>query len=169
VQSYNGYGTFSFWLYFLCSTLGGGLLNGATFWCTINNSAVTTRYSFFESGKTHDSFLVCSVVGVLKSILQIFVGMFVFDRLPINANTVTGILLSLVAGTMFSYFEYTAKKSKSVASMKNIDCEQKNQQYINPSLDEQEMEMTSAKCVYFSFLRHSLLSVVKRKQWFHSS
>ena len=47
VQSYNGYRTFSFWLYFLSSTLGGGLLNGATFWCTINNSAVTTRYDFF--------------------------------------------------------------------------------------------------------------------------
>ena len=43
VQSYSGYQTFSFWIYFLSSTLGGGLLNGATFWCTINNSALTTR------------------------------------------------------------------------------------------------------------------------------
>jgi hypothetical protein len=44
VLSYNGYKTFSFWLYFLASTLGGGLLNGTTFWCTKKNSALTTRY-----------------------------------------------------------------------------------------------------------------------------
>lgn len=43
VQAYDGYHTFSFWLYFLASTLGGGLLNGATFWCTMKNSALTTR------------------------------------------------------------------------------------------------------------------------------
>ena len=44
VKSYNGYQTFSFWIYFLASTFGGGLLNGATFWCTMKNSAVTTTY-----------------------------------------------------------------------------------------------------------------------------
>jgi len=44
VKSYNGYKTFYFWLYFLASTLGGGLLNGSTFWCTRRNSALTTRY-----------------------------------------------------------------------------------------------------------------------------
>ena len=44
VQSYKGYTTFSFWFYFLASTLGGGLLNGATFWCIMKNSALTTRY-----------------------------------------------------------------------------------------------------------------------------
>lgn len=43
VQIYDGYQTFFFWLYFLASTLGGGLLNGATFWCTMKNSALTTR------------------------------------------------------------------------------------------------------------------------------
>lgn len=43
VQAYNGYHTYSFWVYFLASTLGGGLLNGATFWCTMKNSALTTR------------------------------------------------------------------------------------------------------------------------------
>ncbi|CAF4237928.1 unnamed protein product, partial [Rotaria sp. Silwood2] len=44
VLSYNGYKTFSFWLYFLASTLGGGLLNGTTFWCIMKNSALTTRF-----------------------------------------------------------------------------------------------------------------------------
>lgn len=43
VQSYKGYKTLSFWTYFLASTIGGGLLNGATFWCIMKNSALTTR------------------------------------------------------------------------------------------------------------------------------
>jgi ABC-type spermidine/putrescine transport system permease subunit I len=44
MRSYQGYHTIKFWVYFLLSTIGGGLLNGATFWCTIKNSALTTRY-----------------------------------------------------------------------------------------------------------------------------
>ncbi len=43
MKTYIGYNTIRFWLYFLLSTIGGGLLNGATFWCTIKNSALTTR------------------------------------------------------------------------------------------------------------------------------
>ncbi len=43
IKLYEGYNTIKFWLYFLLSTVGGGLLNGATFWCTIKNSALTTR------------------------------------------------------------------------------------------------------------------------------
>ena len=45
VTEYTGYNTFPFWLFFLSSTLGGGLLNGATFWCTMYNSALTTRFT----------------------------------------------------------------------------------------------------------------------------
>lgn len=48
-----------------------------------------------------------SVVGVLKSILQIFCGMFAFDRLVMTGATILGISLSLIGGTMFSYLEYT--------------------------------------------------------------
>ena len=40
--------------------------------------------------------------------------MFVFDRLVINDKTILGIILSLIGGTLFSYFEYINKKSKSV-------------------------------------------------------
>ena len=43
LQSYDGYRTKTFWLYFSLSTIGGGLLNGSTFWCTLRNSALTTR------------------------------------------------------------------------------------------------------------------------------
>ncbi|CAF4532306.1 unnamed protein product, partial [Rotaria sp. Silwood2] len=107
VKSYKGYNTINFWLYFLLSTVGGGLLNGTTFWCTIKNSALTT-----------------TVVGVLKSILQVFLGMFAFDRLPINNKTIIGIILSLIGGTMFSYLEYTNKHSKLGLSTTDNDSEQ---------------------------------------------
>ena len=50
-----------------------------------------------------------SVVGVLKSILQIFCGMFAFDRLVMTGATIFGISLSLIGGTLFSYLEYTNK------------------------------------------------------------
>lgn len=43
MKSYQGYNTNQFWFYFFLSTIGGGLLNGSTFWCTIKNSALTTR------------------------------------------------------------------------------------------------------------------------------
>jgi solute carrier family 35 protein len=130
VQSYNGYHTFSFWLYFLASTLGGGLLNGSTFWCIMKNSALTT-----------------SVIGVLKSILQVLFGLFIFDRLSINVNTVIGIALSLIAGTIFSYLEYTDKQKKSTISMNNNDHEEQNHQHINSSLNTEEITTNSEKFV----------------------
>jgi len=40
--------------------------------------------------------------------------MFAFDRLEINDKTIFGITLSLIGGTMFSYFEYTNKQTKSI-------------------------------------------------------
>lgn len=47
LQTFSNYKTFSFWFYFLASTLGGGLLNGSTFWCIMKNSALTTRFEFY--------------------------------------------------------------------------------------------------------------------------
>lgn len=76
-------------------------------------------------------FFDCSVVGVLKSVLQIFFGLFVFDRLAINMNTIFGIVLSLVAGTMFSYYEYTNKQKKSGLSTNNINDEEQNAPRLN--------------------------------------
>jgi hypothetical protein len=62
-----------------------------------------------------------SVVGVLKSVLQIFFGMFMFDRFAITASSVVGITVSLIAGTMFTYVEYRNKKNKSASSTNNPD------------------------------------------------
>ncbi|UJR22113.1 hypothetical protein I4U23_025177 [Adineta vaga] len=127
IQSYKGYRTIHFWLYFILSTIGGGLLNGATFWCTIKNSALTT-----------------SVVGVLKSILQIFFGMFAFDRLAINSKTIIGIVLSLIGGTMFSYFEYTNKKTKSVMTTSDPIPEQR----LNSTIETKETRLDTEKFVF---------------------
>ena len=69
VLSYTGYKTFSFWLYFLASTFGGGLLNGATFWCTKKNSALTTRYLhkfFLFLIKSNDIFFTLVLLVYLK-------------------------------------------------------------------------------------------------------
>ncbi len=72
------------------------------------------------------------MVDVLKSILQVFFGLFIFDRLSINLHTVIGVALSLIGGTIFSYLEYTDKQKKSIISMQNIhDDEAQNQQNIN--------------------------------------
>lgn len=74
-----------------------------------------------------------SVVGVLKSILQILVGIFAFDRLALNGNTLTGILLSLIAGTMFSYFEYKRKNSKNGtgATTKSFNPSEQNLEHLS--------------------------------------
>lgn len=87
------------------------------------------------------------MVGVLKSILQIFFGLFVFDRLSINLNTIFGIALSLIAGTMFSYYEYTNKKKKSGLSTSNIHDEEQNASRLNSVQDIQEPPTNLEKCV----------------------
>lgn len=76
----------------------------------IDNKVILRKRFYLKSSLHFDN----SVVGVLKSILQIFFGMFVFDRLVINNKTIIGIILSLIGGTLFSYFEYMNKKTKSV-------------------------------------------------------
>ncbi len=58
VKSYNGYKTYSFWFYFLASTLGGGLLNGSTFWCTMKNSALATRYFYTQNYSLKSNFFI---------------------------------------------------------------------------------------------------------------
>ena len=54
-----------------------------------------------------------------------------------------GIGLSLFAGTMFSYLEYTAKQNKSTTSMNNIDNEQEK-----PLFDTQDLSTNSEKFVH---------------------
>ena len=81
--------------------------------------------------------------------------MFMFDRLAINFNTVVGIMLSLVAGTIFSYLEYKAKKNKSATSTNKNPCDEEHHERLtddpHPSDD---MAINLSKCVASS-LAHS--------------
>ena len=88
------------------------------------------------------------MVGVLKSVLQVFFGLFVFDRLSINIDTVIGIALSLVAGTMFTYFEYTSKQKKSDTSTNNMHDQEQNPTDIDSSTNPQDLATISEKFVY---------------------
>jgi len=112
-----------------------------------------------------------SVAGVLKSILQVFFGLFVFDRFSININTIIGIGLSLVGGTLFSYLEYTSKQNKLAASMNNIDCEQQAHQHINPSFNIQEITTNSEKFVHISIIKNGCFFMTNNKSisYFFSS
>ena len=92
------------------------------------------------------------MVGVLKSILQIFFGMFAFDQLAVNLKTVTGIVLSLFAGTMFSYLEYTRKKMKSTASMIDTTSDQQKHRPRNVLVDEHTVLPNLEKFVNLSLI-----------------
>ncbi len=87
------------------------------------------------------------MVDVLKSILQVFFGLFIFDRLSINLHTVIGVALSLIGGTIFSYLEYTDKQKKSAISMNDIDYEQQNQLHVDLSFNTQDITTDSEKSV----------------------
>ncbi len=84
-----------------------------------------------------------SVVGVLKSILQIFFGMFAFDRLAINDKTIFGIILSLIGGTIFSYLEYTNKQTRLTSNTIDNIAEQE----ITPMFDVEKMTINDEKFV----------------------
>jgi len=84
--------------------------------------------------------------------------MFAFDRLEINNKTIFGIILSLIGGTMFSYFEYTNKQTKSILT--TID----NNSEIKTNFDEEKMTINNEKFVYiYYFLRSICLFVDQMK------
>lgn len=93
------------------------------------------------------------MIGVLKSIFQVIVGLFLFDRFSITINTVIGIALSLLAGTLFSYFEYTAKHSKSTTSMKSTDCEQQSEESTKTLSNTQEKQTNLEKFVHILIVK----------------
>jgi hypothetical protein len=71
--------------------------------------------------------------------------MFAFDRLEINNKTIFGIILSLIGGTMFSYFEYTNKQTKSILTTIDNNDEQNE---IKSNFDEEKMTINNYKFVY---------------------
>ncbi len=89
---------------------------------------------------------------------QIFFGLFVFDRLSINIHTILGIGLSLIAGTLFTYLEYTDKQKKSDISMNNMNDEEQNQPHIDSVFNTQDITTNSGKCVHS---KHSCFSLIR--------
>ena len=78
--------------------------------------------------------------------------MFAFDQLAVNLKTVTGIVLSLFAGTMFSYLEYTRKKMKSTASMIDTTSDQQKHRPRNVLVDEHTVLPNLEKFVNLSLI-----------------
>jgi solute carrier family 35 protein len=91
LENYDKFFTkFNFNLSLLVAILCGSTLCFSQFYCTMNNNAVTT-----------------SVIGVLKSVVQTGVGMFVFtDFVNLNALTLLGISINLIFGTWYTYLKY---------------------------------------------------------------
>lgn len=71
--------------------------------------------------------------------------MFAFDRLAINNKTISGIILSLIGGTIFSYLEYTNKKTKSLLTA--IDSNNDSKDEIEANFDQEKKIMNDEKFV----------------------
>ena len=73
----------------------GCLLNFLLFLCTLYNSALTT-----------------SLTGALKSIVQTIIGMFTFGGISINIFTLSGIVINLTGGVIYSVAKFKDSQKK---------------------------------------------------------
>lgn len=79
----------------LCANMGS-LLNFSLFYCTMNNSALTT-----------------TVVGVLKGVLVTMLGFAFSSSMQFSANSVVGILMNTTGGVMYTAIKHrNAKQTK---------------------------------------------------------
>lgn len=81
----------------------GCVLNFMLFLCITYNSALTT-----------------SITGVLKSIATTVVGMFTFGGISLNVFTISGIIVNLVGGIMYSFVKYLEGREKSLSKSKSF-------------------------------------------------
>ncbi len=81
---------------FLCVISIGCALNFLLFLCTTMNSALTT-----------------SIVSALKSNLSTVIGMFTFGGISMNVFTLSGIGMSSVGGTWYTYLKHLESVQKS--------------------------------------------------------
>ena len=83
----------SFLFTFLLVLLSGCLLSFSQVWCTVNNNAITT-----------------SVVGILKSIIQTFCGIIIFNAWKnLTLFSYIGLLFNFVFGGWYTYLKYIEK------------------------------------------------------------
>jgi solute carrier family 35 protein len=74
----------------------GSILCFSQFWCTINNNAITT-----------------SVIGVLKSSIQTYIGFLIDTSAFAGFFAITGILMNLIFGTWYTYLMYVTKTTSA--------------------------------------------------------
>lgn len=98
---------FGFWTVFSLVLICGCCLCFSQFWCTTNNSALTT-----------------SVIGVLKSFLQTVVGIYLWNvRKEIGPIGYAGIAINLFFGIFYTYLKYIEKESKPIKINNNLNYE----------------------------------------------
>lgn len=91
-----------FVLTFMSVIVFGCLLNYLLFLCTTYNSALTT-----------------SVAGTLKSIVQTFIGMFTFGGISINVFTLSGIVLNLSGGILYTFVKFISSQNMTKETEKS--------------------------------------------------
>jgi solute carrier family 35 protein len=85
---------------FLLVVSCGVILCFSQFWCTISNNAITT-----------------SVIGVLKSTIQTYIGWLFDTTVFLGVFGIVGILMNLICGTWYTYLMYMAKSTNSTNSL----------------------------------------------------
>ncbi len=96
---------YEFWAAIVFVLVCGCFLCFSQFWCTTNNSALTT-----------------SVIGVLKSFIQTVFGIFLFNATTeIDALGYLGIFVNLFSGVMYTYLKFAEKESKIKKNTSLID------------------------------------------------
>ena len=84
---------YSFCFNFFIVVIFGCFLAFSQFWCTTNNTALTT-----------------SVIGVVKSLVQTIFGYFYFDNKNTLSNlAILGISVNLIFAIMYTYLKYIEK------------------------------------------------------------
>lgn len=91
-----------FVLTFMSVIVFGCLLNYLLFLCTTYNSALTT-----------------SVAGTLKSIVQTIIGMFTFGGISFNVFTVSGIVLNLSGGVLYTFVKFLSSQNMTKETQKS--------------------------------------------------
>jgi hypothetical protein len=82
------------------SSVAGCLLNYALFLCVIHNSALTT-----------------TIVGVLKGVVAVVVGLFLMNNSPISAVNLLGIGFNTCGGMWYTLIKYQQKKLQRKANI----------------------------------------------------
>ncbi|CAL4142840.1 unnamed protein product, partial [Meganyctiphanes norvegica] len=91
---------FGFHLTFWTLVSLGSVLNYSLFLCTALNSALTT-----------------SLVSVAKSVVQTFIGFFVFGGVKFHPLNITGIVMNTMGGFLYTYTKYREGQRKKMHSI----------------------------------------------------